>query len=83
MLARSWRAGGEICRPVPVPWYHGHCAPRRGGAPWRAIVGDKGKGTGKALKKAPKAEKSGKRGLAPHEQRKQADIAPAAKKTGK
>jgi len=46
-------------------------------------VGDKGKGTGKALKKAPKADKAGKRGLAPHEQRKQTDVAPAAKKPGK
>jgi hypothetical protein len=46
-------------------------------------VGDKGKGTGKTLKKTAKAEKAGKRGLAPHEQRKQTDVAPAAKKTGK
>jgi hypothetical protein len=46
-------------------------------------MGDKGKGTGKALKKAPKTEKAGKRGLAPHEQRKQGDAAPVFKKAGK
>jgi hypothetical protein len=46
-------------------------------------MGDKGKGTGKTLKKAPKAGKAGKHGLAPHEQRKQGDVAPVIKKTGK
>jgi hypothetical protein len=46
-------------------------------------MGDEGKGTGKTLKKAPKADKAGKRGLAPHEQRKQTDAAPVFKKAGK
>lgn len=46
-------------------------------------MGDKGKGSGKAMKKAPKADKAGKHGLRPHEQRGQADVAPAAKKAGK
>jgi hypothetical protein len=70
-------------RPVLVPRYHVPRVLHRRGALWRAIVGDKGKGTGKTLKKAPKAGKAGKRGLAPHEQRKQVDVAPAARKTGK
>jgi len=44
-------------------------------------MGDKGKGSKTTEKKAPKA---GKHGLRPHEQRGQADAAPAAvKKTGK
>jgi hypothetical protein len=46
-------------------------------------VGDKGKGTGKTLKKAPKADKAGKHGLAPHEQRKQTDSGAVFKKGGK
>jgi hypothetical protein len=46
-------------------------------------VGDKGKGSGKTLKKAPKDGKTGKHGLRPHEQRGQTDAAPALKKTGK
>ena len=46
-------------------------------------MGDKGKGTGKALKKAPKADKAGKHGLRPHEKRGQADATPAIKKFGK
>jgi hypothetical protein len=46
-------------------------------------MGDKGKGSGKTLKKAPKAGKAGKHGLRPHEQRSQADTAPAIKKPGK
>ena len=43
-------------------------------------MGDKGKGTGQSLKKAPKA---GKHGLRPHEKRGQADAAPAIKRPGK
>ena len=43
-------------------------------------MGDKGKGSKAAPKKAAKA---GKHGLRPHEQRGQADAAPAAKKSGK
>ena len=43
-------------------------------------MSDKGKGSKTAPKKAPKA---GKHGLRPHEQRGQADAAPAAKKSGK
>ena len=46
-------------------------------------MGDKGKGSGKTMKKAPKAEKTGKHGLRPHEQRGQATAAPALKKPGK
>jgi hypothetical protein len=46
-------------------------------------MGDKGKGTGKTLKKAAKAGKAGKHGLAPYEQRKQGDVAPVIKKAGK
>ncbi len=43
-------------------------------------MGDKGKGS----KTAPtKATKAGKHGLRPHEQRGQADAAPAGKKSGK
>ena len=38
---------------------------------------------GRALKKAPKARKTGKHGLRPHEQREQAGAAPALKKPGK
>jgi hypothetical protein len=49
----------------------------------RTIMGDKGKGSGKTLKKAPKDGKAGKHGLRPHEQRGQADTAPAIKKVGK
>ena len=43
-------------------------------------MGDKGKGSKAAPKKATKA---GKHGLRPHEQRGQADAAPTAKKSGK
>jgi hypothetical protein len=46
-------------------------------------MGDKGKGSGKTLKKAPKDGKMGKHGLRPHEQRGQADAIPALKKPGK
>ena len=46
-------------------------------------MGDKGKGSGKTLKKAPKDGKTGKHGLRPHEQRGQAAVAPAVKKIGK
>jgi len=46
-------------------------------------MGDKGKGSGKTLKKAPKADKAGKHGLRPHEQRGQTDAGPAIKKVGK
>jgi len=46
-------------------------------------VGDKGKGSGKTMKKAPKVEKGGKHGLRPHEQREQAGVAPVLKKPGK
>jgi hypothetical protein len=45
-------------------------------------MGDKSKGSGKATKKAPKADKPGKHGLRPHEQRGQAETAPAPKKPG-
>jgi hypothetical protein len=44
-----------------------------------ATVADKGKGSKTAPKKAAKA---GKHGLRPHEQRGQADAAPAGKKAG-
>jgi len=44
-----------------------------------ATVGDKGKGSKAAPKKATEA---GKHGLRPHEQRGQADAAPAGKKAG-
>src|SRR5687768_10949411 len=50
---------------------------------WEAIMGDKSKGSGKTMKKAPKAGKAGKHGLRPHEQRAQTDPAPIFKKTGK
>ncbi len=43
-------------------------------------MGDKGKGSKTAPKKTAKA---GKHGLRPHEQRGQADAAPAVKKSGK
>ena len=43
-------------------------------------MGDKGKGSKTAPKKATKA---GKHGLRPHEQRGQADAAPAGKKASK
>ena len=46
-------------------------------------MGDKGKGSGKTMKKAPKDGKTGKHGLRPHEQRSQGDIAPVFKKPGK
>ena len=46
-------------------------------------MGDKSKGSGKSMKKAPKTDKAGKHGLRPHEQRGQADSAPALKKPGK
>lgn len=48
-------------------------------------MGDKGKGSGKTMKKAPKADKAGagKHGLRPHEQRGQDANAPALKKPGK
>jgi len=46
-------------------------------------MGDKAKGSGKAMKKAPKANQAGKHGLRPHEKRDQADPAPAFKKPGK
>ena len=46
-------------------------------------MGDKGKGSGKTMKKAPKAGKTGKHGLRPHEQREQAGVAPVLKKPGK
>ena len=36
-------------------------------------MGDKSKGSGKAMKKAPKPGKTGKHGLRPHEQRQQQD----------
>jgi hypothetical protein len=55
----------------------------QGEVPWRSVMGDKGKGSGKTLKKAPKADKTGKHGLAPHEQRKLGDGAPSLKKVGK
>ena len=46
-------------------------------------MGDKGKGSGKTMKKAPKTDKAGKHGLRPHEQREQTGVAPVFKKTGK
>ena len=46
-------------------------------------MGDKGKGSGKTLKKARKDGKTGKHGLRPHEQRGQSDTAPVVKKVGK
>lgn len=46
-------------------------------------MGDKGKGSGKTMKKAPKPNTAGKHGLRPHEKRDQADTAPAVKKAGK
>ena len=46
-------------------------------------MGDKGKGSGKTMKKAPKADKARKHGLRPHEQREQAGTAPVLKKSGK
>jgi hypothetical protein len=46
-------------------------------------VGDKSKGSGKTMKKAPKADKARKHGLRPHEQRQQTDASPIFKKTGK
>jgi hypothetical protein len=46
-------------------------------------VGDKSKGSGKTMKKAPKADKAGKHGLRPHEQREQAGEVLPLKKTGK
>ena len=46
-------------------------------------MGDKSKGSGKSMKKAPKSEKAGKHGLRPHEQRNAAETAPVPKKTGK
>ena len=46
-------------------------------------MGDKGKGSGKTMKKAPKADKPGKHGLRPHEQREQAGAIPVLKKSGK
>ena len=46
-------------------------------------MGDKGKGSGKTTKKAPKADKGGKHGLRPHEQRGQAGAAPSVKTSGK
>jgi hypothetical protein len=47
------------------------------------MMGDKGKGSGKTLKKAPKDGNTGKHGPRPHEQREQADVVPAVKKPGK
>ena len=46
-------------------------------------MGDKSKGSGKTMKKAPKAGKDGKAGTRPHEKREQAGAAPALKKLGK
>jgi hypothetical protein len=46
-------------------------------------MGDKSKGSGKAMKKAPKADKAGKHGLRPHEKRGQEDTPPAIKKPGR
>lgn len=46
-------------------------------------MGDKSKGSGKTMKKPPKADNAGKQGLRPHEQRGQADASPALKKSGK
>jgi len=46
-------------------------------------MGDKSKGSGKAMKKAPKTGKAGKHGLRPHEQRAQTDVAPIFKKPKK
>ena len=46
-------------------------------------MGDKSKGSGKTQKKAPKADKAGKHGLRPHEQRGLPDTSTGVKKTGK
>lgn len=46
-------------------------------------MGDKSKGSGKTMKKAPKDAKAGKHGLRPHEQREQTGAAPVLKKPGK
>src|SRR5215203_1931845 len=46
-------------------------------------MGDKSKGSGKTMKKAPKADKHGKHGLRPHEQREQAGVVPIFKKPKK
>jgi hypothetical protein len=46
-------------------------------------MGDKGKGSGKTMKKAPKNGKTGKHGLRPHEQRGQTDATHALKTPGK
>ncbi len=46
-------------------------------------MGDKSKGSGKTTKKAPKADKAGKHGLRPHEQRAQGEAAFTLKKPGK
>jgi len=46
-------------------------------------MGDKAKGSGKSMKKAPKANQAGKHGLRPHEKREHGDGAPAIKKLGK
>lgn len=45
-------------------------------------MGDKSKGSGKSMKKAPKTDK-GKHGLRPHELRGQTDTSTGVKKTGK
>ena len=46
-------------------------------------MGDKSKGSGKSMKKAPKSDKAGKHGLRPHELRGQAEAVPVLKKPGK
>lgn len=46
-------------------------------------MGDKSKGSGKSMKKAPKTDKAGKHGLRPHEQRGQSEGSPLPKKPGK
>jgi hypothetical protein len=46
-------------------------------------MGDKSKGSGKTMKKAAKADKHGKHGLRPHEQREQAGAAPIFQKPKK
>jgi hypothetical protein len=46
-------------------------------------MGDKGKGSGKVMKKAPKADKARKHDLRPHEKREQAGTAPIIKRPGK
>jgi hypothetical protein len=46
-------------------------------------MGDKSKGSGKSMKKAPKTDKAGKPGLRPHEQRGAAEASPAPKKFSK